>query len=154
MLISLGMAPRTRLLLVLVGLFSLGTALVVDALTLTERERLETFVEDLIGNTPDERLGAALRLTDLRREPLELVDRGRRLSFGGGEDAKVSRELHRALEALTVGELDVVQKAIELEGERARVGVRVRTSEGFVNVLFHLNKHEDDWLLRRVAVSA
>jgi hypothetical protein len=148
------MAPRTRFLLVFVALFSLGTALVVDALTLTDKERLQHFVEDFIGNEPDDRIAAALRLTDPSREPLELVDRGRRLTFQGSQEAMVSRAVHRALEAFTLGELDVIQKAVDLDGERARIAVRVRTEDGFVNVLFHLNKHQEDWLVRRIAVSA
>jgi hypothetical protein len=148
------MAPRTRLLLVLVALFGLGTALVVDALTLTDKERLEHFVEDFVGNDPEDRVAAALRLADPSREPLELVDRGRRVSFKGGQDAVASHEIHRALEAFTEGKLEVIQTAIELEGAQARVAVRVRTDDGFVNVLFHLNKHREDWLVRRIAVSA
>lgn len=148
------MAPRNKLLLALVVLFSVGTALVVDALTLTDAERLEHFVEDFVGNSPDERLTAALRLTDPAREGVEVVDRGRRKTFRKGHEASLSRELHRALSAFTEGELDVIQKAVELEGkEHARVAVRVRAGEGFLNVLFHLNKHDEDWLVRRVAIS-
>lgn len=149
------MAPRTRLLLAVVALFSLGTALVVDALTLTDKERLEAFVEDLVENRPDDRISAALRLTDPSREPVELVDHGRRVTIGAGQEAKLSRELHQALEAFTHGALDVVQTAVDLEGsgDRARVAVRVRSAKGYVNVLFHLSKHGEDWLVRRVAVT-
>jgi hypothetical protein len=40
-----------------------------------------------------------------------------------------------------------------LDGERARIALRVRTSEGLANTVFDLRRQNDEWLLRRVTVN-
>lgn len=148
------MTSQKKLLLALVACFAAGTALVVDALTHSDRDKLDRFASSLVEERAESRVDAALRLADLTREPVELVYEGKRASFAAGKDAGLARDLHRALAAFEAERLDVVQRAVQIDGETARVAVRLRTEEGFVNALFHLAKSGDDWLLRRVAVTA
>jgi hypothetical protein len=47
----------------------------------------------------------------------------------------------------------LIQENISLDGERARIALRLRTNEGLANTVFDLRREDDRWLLRRVTVN-
>lgn len=147
------MRSKNRFFIILIAALLLGIGFAVDALTVSDKDRLGHFIDELTTRPSDDRIGAALRYSDPLREELELVYGGSRRSIDARSAAQLAYELSRALDALSVAELKLVQRAIEIEGESARVAIRVAAGDDFVNYLFHFRKHEADWLIRRVAVT-
>lgn len=147
------MRSKNRFLFVLLAALALSVGLAVDALTVSDKDRLGRFIDELIERPSDDRVGAALRYSDPLREELELVYGGSRRSVDAKSASRLAHELSRALDALSASELKLVQRAIEIDGESARVAIRVAAGDELVNYLFHFRKHEADWLIRRVAVT-
>ncbi|HJK93376.1 MAG TPA: hypothetical protein RMH85_01660 [Polyangiaceae bacterium LLY-WYZ-15_(1-7)] len=125
----------------------LGISVVADALVLTDEERLETFAEALAGDAEVDRIGRALRYVDTAREDVELTLGAERLRFGDGDDAEVATELRDALEELSGADTELVQKSVEIDGDEARVAVRLRSREGLVDAVFDLAKHGERWVV-------
>ncbi len=129
-----------------------GVAAVADALVVTDEERLETFAEDLSGDILPERIDAALGYFDPDRQPVEVVTDGQRLFFAEGEGADLAAEVRAVLAPHGQQEATLLQRAIELRDDDARVALRLRTSEDVVDATFDLRKHGERWFVRRVRV--
>lgn len=148
------MLAKNRFLILSIAALLVAVGVVVDSFTTSDKEHLGRFIDELIQKPSDDRVGAALKYSDPLREELELVYGGSRRSIDARSAARLAHELSRALDALSVAELKLIQRAIEIEGESARVAIRVAAGDELVNYLFHFRKHEADWLIRRVAVTS
>ncbi|MBC7174129.1 MAG: hypothetical protein H5U40_16925, partial [Polyangiaceae bacterium] len=136
-----------------IGTLLLGSiATVADAMVITEKERLDAFVEEVTRSGRGDRIARAMSFADPNREPVAIAYDGDVVRFADGQEVELESALRAALSAFGETDLEAVQEAIELRGEDARVALRVRTGAGLTDAQFELRRHEDRWLLRRVAV--
>ncbi len=137
----------------LIGAVALaGVVVAVDALSVTDEERIEEFVEAVTGEVRGSRIDHALRYTNLAAEPVEVVVGDEPRRYEAGEEGDLSDEAHQVLAPLEGAEARLLQDAVVIEGDRARVALRVSTDEGVCDVQYLMRKHGDDWLVTRVRV--
>ena len=85
--------------------------------------------------------------------PFELVHEGRRRKYGDRNAADLKPDARKALATLEGSSLHLIQESVSLDGERARIALRLRTNAGLSNTVFDLRREDDQWLLRRVTVN-
>ncbi len=129
------------------------TAVVTDAIVVTDRERMEEFVESVTGRVSDTRIDNALSYADPSKVSMELVHNGRRHRYDDENAGTLKPDARKALATLSGSRLRLIQESISLDGERARVALRLRTNAGLANTVFDLWREGDRWLLRRVTVN-
>jgi hypothetical protein len=132
---------------------AVGTAVVVDAIVVTDRERMDEFIESVTGRVSESRVDKALSYADPSQLPLELVHEGRRHRYNDRNAADLKPDARRALASLEGGKLRLIQESVALDGERARIALRLKTDAGLANTVFDLRRQNDVWLLHRVTVN-
>jgi hypothetical protein len=130
-----------------------GAAMVTDAIVVTDRERMDQFIESVTGKVSESRIDGALRYANPSKVPIELIHEGRRHKYAGHNAAKLKPDARRALASIEGGHLRLIQESVSVDGERARIALRLRTSSGLANTVFDLRRSDDEWLLRRVIVN-
>lgn len=122
----------------------------LDALVVTEEERLEAFVDDVTGTVSTERIDRALEWVDPSTEPVEIRVMGRTSYY---EQMGPLRERARdALAFLEGDDLRTLQQGIEVTEDRAVVSLRLLGDRGMVQVEFTLRQHGDRWLVAEVQI--
>ena len=144
---------RTGILLLISLSLVVGAAVAVDAAVVTDRERMAEFVDSVTGEVSDSRIDGALRYADPTEVPIELIHEGRRRKYGDRDADRLKPDARRALASLEGSNLRLIQESVSVDGERARIALRLRTSEGLANTVFDLRRKDDTWLLRRVTVN-
>ncbi len=129
-----------------------GVVTVADAMVITDEEKLQAFVDEVTRSGGVDRVGRALHFADPNREPVAVAVHGDVRRFEEGEEVELEGAMRRALDVFGAPDLVAIQEDVELRGEDARVAVRVRTEAGLTDAQFELRRHDDGWLLRRVAV--
>jgi hypothetical protein len=144
---------RTGILLLILLSLVVGVALVVDTMVVTDRERMAEFIDSVTGDVSESRIDGALRYADPTEQPIELIHEGRRRKYGNRNAGRLKPDARKALASLEGSHLRLIQESVSVEGERARVALRLRTSQGLANTVFDLRRKNDVWLLRRVTVN-
>ena len=144
---------RTGIYLLVVLSFVVGAAVVTDALVVTDRERMDEFIDSVTGRVTESRIDSALSYADPTKVALELVHEGRRRRYGDRNAADLKPDARKALASLEGSRLRLIQESISLDGARARIALRVRTEAGLANTVFDLRRQDDEWFLRRVIVN-
>mgnify|MGYP001828844414 CR=1 FL=1 len=144
---------RTGILLLMSLSIVVGAAVAVDAAVVTDRERMAEFVDSVTGEVSDSRIDGALRYADPTEVPIELIHEGRRRKYGDRDADRLKPDARKALASLEGSNLRLIQESVSVDGERARIALRLRTSEGLANTVFDLRRKDDTWLLRRVTVN-
>ena len=144
---------RTGIHLLVILSLVVGAAAVTDAVVVTDRERMEEFVEAVTGRVSDARIDNALSYADPSKVTMELVHNGRRHRYSDQNAGDLKSDARKALATLAGSKLHLIQENISLDGERARIALRLRTNEGLANTVFDLRREDDRWLLRRVTVN-
>jgi hypothetical protein len=129
-----------------------GVILAVDAIVVTDQERLESFVEGVTGDVRSERIDHALSWTDLGAEPVEVVFGDQPRLYEQGQEGDLADDAREILAPLEGESVRLLQDAIEIDGTSARVALRVSTDEGVCDVQYLMRKHGEDWLVTRVRV--
>ena len=144
---------RTGIVLLTALPIVIGAALVIDAIVVTDRERMAEFIDSITGEVSDARIDGALRYADPTAVPIELIHDGHRRKYGDRNAERLKPDARKALASLEGSQLRLIQESVSVDGERARVALRLRTSEGLANTVFDLRRKNDTWLLRRVTVN-
>jgi hypothetical protein len=144
---------RKGILLLMSLSIVVGAAVAVDAAVVTDRERMAEFVDSVTGEVSDSRIDGALRYADPTEVPIELIHEGRRRKYGDRDADRLKPDARKALASLEGSNLRLIQESVSVDGERARIALRLRTSEGLANTVFDLRRKDDTWLLRRVTVN-
>lgn len=131
----------------------IGAAVAVDAAVVTDHERMAEFIDSVTGEVSDSRIDGALRYADPSELPIELIHEGRRRKYGDRNADRLKPDARKALASLEGSHLRLIQESVSVDGERARIALRLRTSEGLANTVFDLRRKDDTWLLRRVTVN-
>jgi hypothetical protein len=144
---------RTSIYLLVILSIVVGAAVVTDAVVVTDRERMDEFVEAVTGRVSGSRIDNALRYADPSKVTMELVHEGRRRRYSDRNAAALKPDARKALAPLEGTKLTLIQESISLDGERARIALRLRTDAGLANTVFDLRRENDVWFLRRVIVN-
>ncbi|KPK13235.1 MAG: hypothetical protein AMJ62_15455 [Myxococcales bacterium SG8_38] len=144
---------RVSVYLLVALCFVVGAAAAVDAAVVTDRERMEEFIDSVTGRVSESRIDSALSYADPSKMPIELVHEGRSKRYGDRNAAKLKPDARQALATLEGSKLHLIQESVSLDGERARVALRLRTEAGLANTVFDLRRENDRWLLRRVIIN-
>ncbi len=144
---------RSGIYLLVILSIVVGAAVVTDAIVVTDRERMDEFIESVTGKVSESRIDGALSYANPSKVPIELVHEGRRRKYSDRNAAKLKPDARKALASLEGARLHLIQESISLKGERARIALRLRTSSGLANTVFDLRRQGDEWLLRRVTVN-
>lgn len=139
---------QSTVLVLLIG----SVAVVADALVVTDQERLEAFVDSVTGEVETRRIDAALSYVDTARVPVEITVGEEYRTYDEGQEVDLAERARRTLAPFTGQDVRVLQKAIEIDGERALVALRIGTREGTANLQFRLVRRGDGWLVSRVRV--
>ena len=129
-----------------------GVLVAVDAIVVTDQERLEGFVDGVTGDVSGDRIDNALSWTNLDAEPVEVVVGDQPRLYAEGEEVDLAEDAREVLAPLEGESVRLLQDAIEIQGTSARVALRVSTSEGVCDVQYLMRKHGEDWLVTRVRV--
>jgi hypothetical protein len=128
-----------------------GIAFAADALVETDEEQLGQLVEDLTEGASGARVDAVLRWTDLSREAVAVGSGRAVVRFEEQDDHALAEELGEALAPfMTGGELEVVQRTVQVQGDRATVAVRVRADGQLHDASFRLTRNGQGWLVTDV----
>ena len=144
---------RTAIHLLVILSIVVGAALVTDAIVVTDRERMDEFIESVTGTVSESRIDGALSYADPSEVPIELIHEGRRRKYSDRNAAKLKPDARKALASIEGSQLRLIQESVSLDGERARIALRLRTNQGLANTVFDLRRKNDTWLLRRVTVN-
>ena len=144
---------RTGIHLLVILSIVVGAAVVTDAIVVTDRERMQEFIDSVTGTVSNSRIDGALSYADPAKVPIELVHEGRRRKYSDRNASKLKPDARKALASLEGSRLRLIQESVLLDGERARVALRLRTSAGLADTIFDLRRQNDQWLLRRVTVN-
>jgi hypothetical protein len=144
---------RTAIHLLVILSIVVGAAMVTDAIVVTDRERMEEFIESVTGTVSESRIDGALSYADPAEVPIELIHEGRRRKYSDRNAAKLKPDARKALASIEGSQLRLIQESVSLDGERARIALRLRTNQGLANTVFDLRRKNDTWLLRRVTVN-
>jgi len=144
---------RTGIYLLVILSIVVGAALVTDAIVVTDRERMDEFVDSVTGQVSESRIDNALRYADPSKVTVELVHDGHRRRYSDRNASALKPDARKALASLEGSRLRLIQESISLDGERARIALRLRTDAGLANTVFDLRREKDRWILRRVIVN-
>jgi hypothetical protein len=144
---------RTGIYLLVILSIVVGAAVVTDAIVVTDRELMDEFIESVTGRVSESRIDNALSYADPSKVTMELVHDGHRRRYDGRNAAALKPDARKALASLEGSSLRLIQESISLNGERARIALRVRTDAGLANTIFDLRRENDEWFLRRVIVN-
>ena len=144
---------RTGIYLLVVLSIVVGAAVVTDAVVVTDRERMDEFIDSVTGKVSSSRIDGALSYANPSKVPIELVHEGRRRKYSERNATKLKPDARKALASLEGSRLHLIQESVSVDGERARIALRLRTSSGLANTVFDLRRQNDEWLLRRVTVN-
>lgn len=146
------MSTSRRRLLVVGG--ALATAIAIwwalDALVVTDEERLQAFVDDVTGPVTPQRIDEALRWVDPSVEPVEVRVLGRAEYYEEMEPLR--QRAHRSLDPVAGTDLRTLQQGIDVNDGLATVSLRELTDRGMLQVTFTLHRHEERWLVSEVQV--
>jgi hypothetical protein len=144
---------RTGIYLLVILSIVVGAAVVTDAVVVTDRERMDDFVEAVTGRVSESRIDNALSYANPSKVTMELVHDGRRRRYSDRNASALKTDARKALASLEGSKLHLIQESISLEGERARIALRLRTDAGLANTVFDFRREDDVWFLRRVIVN-
>lgn len=144
---------RTGIYLLVILSIVVGAAVVTDAVVVTDRERMDEFIESVTGRVSESRIDNALSYADPSKVTMELVHDGHRRRYDDRNAEALKPDARKALASLEGSSLRLIQESISLDGERARIALRIRTDAGLANAVFDLRRKNDQWFLRRVIVN-
>ncbi len=144
---------RTGIYLLVILSIVVGAAVVTDAIVVTDRERMDEFIESVTGRVSESRIDNALSYADPSKVTMELVHDGHRRRYDGRNAAALKPDARKALASLEGSSLRLIQQSISLDGERARIALRVRTDAGLATRSSTSAARTTSGFLRRVIVN-
>ncbi|MGE0787854.1 MAG: hypothetical protein AB7S26_19425 [Sandaracinaceae bacterium] len=144
------MSSRLVIYGALVAAIAGGGALMTDLLVESDDERIEELADALADGSGAERV---LRWSDPEVATVSVSDRSARTErFRDGDEADLSDAVHDALSPLDGSNLDVVQRTVRVDGDRALIAMRARADGDTVDATVALARDGQRWLVTSVQV--
>lgn len=126
-----------------------GIALVWDALVTTDEERLEELADTLASERAVE---GVLAWTDPARAPLRVRDGEGLRTYGEQDEADLAMGLSQSLSPIAGSRVDVVQRAIDVRGDRATLALRLRVDGDLHDLGATAVRDGQGWLVSELRV--
>lgn len=126
-----------------------GVALAADALVESDEEQIGELADAMVGPRAERRVDAVLAWVDPSRAPVTVRTGGRTERFGE-DDADPGDAIRDALAPLAQGDVEVVQRSVRVEGDRAHLALRVRSEGEVVDAQLALQRDGQSWLVETV----
>ncbi len=137
-----------------ISLMSIGSvAFAVDAMVVTDEERILTFIETVTGEVRADRIDAALHYVDPVRQPVEITIGEQRDTYSAAQSLNLTTRTREALEPMLGKQIRLIQHHLQIDNDRVHVTLRAATPSGAFNVFFTLARHGDGWLIQRMRLS-
>jgi hypothetical protein len=127
-----------------------GVAVAADALVVTQREQLDSFLDDVTRSRAEERLDGALSYVDASAVPCRLQQSGVTREFSGDQQSELADAVRAALGVFDGDEQQLLQHAERIDGERATVTTRMGDLGYEQTVIYDLVRRNERWLIRGV----
>lgn len=133
---------------VVLGVAALVASIVATrALVVTDRDRVDRFVDAVSGEVTPARIDAALRYVDPDRQPVEITAYEATEAYGPGERDALRQRVRERLLAVAGTRFRVLRKSVTMGARSASVSMQLYSSEGAPSAEYVLRKHGDDWLV-------
>jgi hypothetical protein len=130
----------------------IGAYVILDTLIVTDEERVREFATALNGPVSTQYVDHLLRWVDLEVHALEVQVRGESFLYRAGERSRLVEEAHRGLSIIMGSRVRTLSRRITIEGDDARVEVRLFSQGGVRDARFRLRRNGETWLVERVRV--
>ena len=138
--------------LLIVGLSLSGVAVAADALVTTQREELESFVDDVTRDKPDSRIDGALGYINPSLTTVKLSAEGGTQVYAEGDSGELADAVRSALGVFDSSDQNLLQHSIRVEGNQATVTTRMGDSSYEQTVIYDLVRRDERWLVRSLRV--
>jgi hypothetical protein len=129
-----------------------GIAFAADALVVSDVEQVEHIADVMTEGSDVDRADALSSWVDLTREEV-IVSRGSETErYGERNDFALSETLTDGLSSLGEGEVDVIQRSVEVDGDRATIALRTRGAGELCDTTIELHRNGQGWLVSRVRI--
>jgi hypothetical protein len=128
-----------------------GVALAADALVESDQEQVAELADALVGPRADRRVDTVLAWVDPTRVELTVRAGGGAERFGE-DDGDPGDAVRDALAPLGSASLDVVQRSVTVDGDRASIAVRARCDGELVDAQLGLRRDGQSWLVDAIRV--
>lgn len=126
-----------------------GVVWVADVLVESDEERIADLADALADDRAEERIDAVLAWVDPTRVPITVRGAGSTERFGA-DDVDPADAIREALGPLESGSLELIERTIEVEGDRAELALRVRSEGALVDAQIGLRREGQSWLVDEV----
>jgi len=145
-------STRNRALLAGALLFIVGALFAVDALIVTDEEKVREFAEAVSSPVDDSYFSTLERWIDLGACTLEVVVRGQSRLYTGDDIETLRRDARRGLSFLQGSEIRTLSRSLEIEADQAALQLRLFTSQGVREASFRMRRNDESWVVERVHV--
>ncbi len=125
-------------------------AVAADALITTDREELDSFLDDVTREKLDARIDGALGHVNPSVAPVKVSMEGRVQQFSEGDSIELAEAVRSAMGIFDSTRQSVLQQSVKLEGERATVTTRLADTDSEQTVIYDLVRRDQRWLVRAV----
>ena len=129
-----------------------GGYFTLDALIVTDEERVREFAEAVASPVDDRYWERIERWIDLETTTLEVVVRGQSRLYGNDERDALRRDARRGLAFLQGTEIRTLSRSLEIQDDRSSVQMRLFTGQGVREVTVRMRKNDESWVVERVHV--
>ena len=138
---------RTRLIAAAVAVIAIGGYFALDALIVTDEDRVREFATTLNGEIGPAYIDQLLTYIDVDTFTLEVQALGESTLFRAGQQAELRRAVRQGLRGLSGSRVRTLSRSLELEGDSATVEVRLFTDRGVREARFRLRRNDERWLV-------
>ena len=146
------MSTRTRAAIVGALVLLVGGYFTLDALIVTDEERVREFAEAVASPVDDRYWERIERWIDLETTTLEVVVRGQSRLYDNDERDALRRDARRGLAFLQGTEIRTLSRSLEIQDDRSSVQMRLFTGQGVREVTVRMRKNDESWVVERVHV--
>jgi hypothetical protein len=125
-----------------------GIVLTADALVTTEREELDSFVEDVTHDRLDQRVDAALSHVNTQDSAVRVSSNGRISEYT--DQAALDEAMRGALSVFDSERQSLLQQSVDIKDSKATVVTRIADSEYEQTVIYDLVRADKRWVVRGV----
>ncbi len=135
----------------------IGTVIAVDALTVSDEELLEKFIDDVSGTVDRQYVLRALGYVDLQQLPLDvevlLPIESHTGVYDASREAELTSMFRRRIRPYYGESFKAIQKKIVIDEDRAEVGFTVFGRRLRLRVELKMRKIGERWLVAAVRIS-
>jgi hypothetical protein len=125
-----------------------GLVLTADALVTTQREELDSFVEDVTTDRLDQRVDGALSHVNADESSVRISANGRITEYK--DQTALDDAMRGALSVFDSERQSILQQSVDIDDDRATVVTRIGDNEYEQTVIYELVRADKRWVVRGI----